>query len=749
MPTYYSKKPSYQKKSDHKQPPMGSTAVFSWNSLSQHQNFWKQPPTKRVNSFMSVVQEISNSIIERPYHYDKHKIITKNGSIDFNDPSFKKTGNYNPPVKNTNIGVYKQNHGTGHALRQMVYTEKLLDWIAANGNAKGAQLAKSINSNPQLKEAVKLAAFCKRIGRTLDYESDNNRPNGVPTIYSKRSAQMFEKMAHEMGFNQELVKILKHAMYEPAPKNMSHGDIDGINGKELFAFSHAVFEASHKSDLTRIFKVKRSLIKKDLNQFVEAKDLDRLSRKLVELGCKANELTGNPVKKQEAPINNHPKDMDGNVLVRVVNDINGAYHQLSQLSLDNSIHNKHVSTKSHKVSNIESKNIQPLNVPEKIREKIMIDKESTIDMANNIISASQITGIKLIPRIENYKKHDKEHNLKQPLNCLQFEFKTLEDRNRFASLITKQSPKAIAFFGLGKSKQPIVQIKADAIQRIDLNQLQDIAVSSNVSNEKSKIINKAKHVVAATKIPGIKLIPRIENYIKHNKEHNLKQPLNCLQFEFKTLEDRNRFASLIKKQSPKAIAYFGLGKSKQPIVQIKADAIQQINLNQLQDIAVSTSSANEKSKIIGKAKDVIATTQIPGIKLIPRIENYKKHDKEHNLKQPLNLLQFEFKTREDRNLFASLIKKQSPKAIAFFGHGKSKQPIVQIKADAIQRIDLNQLAKFSKDEKAMTHKSNPMTFFSNNSTKNGEFKQKLKQLHESLTLIDNNPEQGNSNSYNL
>lgn len=74
------------------------------------------------------------------------------------------------PRKIPGVAVYKQNHGTGHALRQMIYTDAIINKMAVDGNSKGRAIAQAINSNPEIKSALKLAAYCKRIGRTLDHE---------------------------------------------------------------------------------------------------------------------------------------------------------------------------------------------------------------------------------------------------------------------------------------------------------------------------------------------------------------------------------------------------------------------------------------------------------------------------------------------------------------------------------------------------------------------------------------------------
>ena len=180
---YESKKPNYQTASHTSQPPMNSTAVFEWETFRPLANYSDA-------KLLPVFQRISRDIIERPYHYDAHHAVNANGQLFV--PSLTRARNDAPPQRVSGVAVYKQNHGTGHAIRQMIYTDLLIDTMAREGNREGKAAAEMINAHPEMKSLLKLAAYCKRIGRTLDHEHDDE---GRPRIYSKRSAEMFALIA--------------------------------------------------------------------------------------------------------------------------------------------------------------------------------------------------------------------------------------------------------------------------------------------------------------------------------------------------------------------------------------------------------------------------------------------------------------------------------------------------------------------------------------------------------------------------
>ena len=331
---YQSAKPSYQSGSGS-QPPRNSVAIFQWEQFQPITHF-------SSHALNDVFNKISRDIIERPYHYDPHELYDDKGKrLSY---THTMANNSEAPSKIPGGAVYKRNHGTGHALRQMVYAEKLIDLLTIQGNTSGKAISNKVNQNPHLKSAIKLAAFCKRIGRTLDHEVDHHQP----TIYSKRSSDMFALMAKELGFEDNLVNIISHSMLEPRdPTAVNHcANVDGLSAYDLALFSENILMASHKADLVRLLTVRSDFIVSDLSRYCDTgvqgvtgcytnqTASKAITKALIEFACKANEITGNRVVQQERDIT-HPtvQKVNAKALVNVRNDIPGSIAQLSSMSL--------------------------------------------------------------------------------------------------------------------------------------------------------------------------------------------------------------------------------------------------------------------------------------------------------------------------------------------------------------------------------------------------------------------------------
>jgi hypothetical protein len=294
MPTsrYTSLKPMYQGHA-YNQPPQAAIAVFEWEQFSPLVNYSDA-------ALNQVFQRISRDIIERPYHYADHRVLDNQGLKIAS--AFRVATNTAPPSRIQNGLVYKQNHGTAHAMRQMIYADNLLEIISDKGTPEGKRLVQSVRTNPQITALIKLAAFCKRIGRTLDYEVDHQ--NHSPTIYSKRSAEMFGKIASELGFDAKLIHIVHDSMLEyadsyRATSTPTYDDFNGMPGTDLKAFSKAVLMASHMADLVRIFSVRQDYLRRTLIPYVEGDQLDAVAKDLTNLACKENNNTGSGFVGQE------------------------------------------------------------------------------------------------------------------------------------------------------------------------------------------------------------------------------------------------------------------------------------------------------------------------------------------------------------------------------------------------------------------------------------------------------------------
>lgn len=114
----------------------------------------------------------------------------------------------------------------------------------------------------------------------------------------------------------------------------SYQDVAGINGKALRYFTENVLMSAHRIDLTRIFSVRRGALENSLQYYFDNSQLKEVVNNLVEMGCKANAMTGNKVAHQEAGVNyTYKPSLDGKKLVEVVTNIDQAITELSHLQL--------------------------------------------------------------------------------------------------------------------------------------------------------------------------------------------------------------------------------------------------------------------------------------------------------------------------------------------------------------------------------------------------------------------------------
>ena len=91
-----------------------------------------------------------------------------------------------------------------------------------------------------------------------------------------------------------------------------------------------------------------------------------------------------------------------------------------------------------------------------------------------------------------------------------------------------------------------------------------------------EIAEKAKALYLSVGLDGVNIIPRVKNFIPGNPEHNAKHPLDKIHFEFKSIEDRDKFAEHIRVTGGEGVVrYHGFGKGypPQPIVQLDSNFV--------------------------------------------------------------------------------------------------------------------------------------------------------------------------------
>jgi hypothetical protein len=193
---------------------------------------------------------------------------------------------------------------------------------------------------------------------------------------------------------------------------------------------------------------------------------------------------------------------------------------------------------------------------------------------------------------------------------------------------------------------------------------------------KEQQIRKALELAATN--DKIKVTPRVKNYLANNLSHNARQPLESIQFEFNTNVQKDIFKkSFIDDVGPHGISYDGHAASNGlPILQLHPDAIDAINPVLFQ-----------KYITLNTANDMI--DKLPGISISERVSNYIKDNDTHNKSQPLESLQFEFKSEQLAiNFVKCLIEKEGATAIIYQGQARTTgAPIVQVAPKAIANID--------------------------------------------------------------
>ena len=73
MTQYFSAKPAYQTHAGHSSPNWGTTAVFEWEAFSSLEGDFSE------EALSHVCKRVSRDIIERPYHYDPHRVYDVKG----------------------------------------------------------------------------------------------------------------------------------------------------------------------------------------------------------------------------------------------------------------------------------------------------------------------------------------------------------------------------------------------------------------------------------------------------------------------------------------------------------------------------------------------------------------------------------------------------------------------------------------------------------------------------------------------
>lgn len=207
-----------------------------------------------------------------------------------------------------NETVYRPNHDVTHACRKAFYLESTMQMLIENNIQPWQKILEDFSEKE--KACLHLAAYLSRSGRTNEKGSSED-----PTA-TERSANIFQKIATDLGFDQMLIEkiaglikthmaIGKSSYVSPKDQaykrllDFSHSlDLVRCNSWREFFEDEAEYEQEKNLRPTKVFQFElvkglNELISKDPAQTEQAKNI---VSNLLELAKKACELTGVPVR---------------------------------------------------------------------------------------------------------------------------------------------------------------------------------------------------------------------------------------------------------------------------------------------------------------------------------------------------------------------------------------------------------------------------------------------------------------------
>ena len=259
--------------------------------LTDYSKFWERDTADK--EMAEIIQRLADNIINQPYIDDKRELKDSSGRI-----------------------IYRPNHDVMHATRKLSYKKHLFKLISGSQQEPWASTLKEFTQEEMA--CINLLLFLYRSGRTNEQGSSSDPTN------AKRSANVFELVALQLGFNELLVRSMKHSL-DHIPINAEIGDYssEGYTGKpEIKAqkafLIHRIADISHGMDLVRcnswrqffetekaflkakhkdptIKNFKFDLVKKMEVFFPDAEEANKATDDLLLLAKKSCEVSGTPV----------------------------------------------------------------------------------------------------------------------------------------------------------------------------------------------------------------------------------------------------------------------------------------------------------------------------------------------------------------------------------------------------------------------------------------------------------------------
>ncbi|WP_131780756.1 SidE phosphodiesterase domain-containing protein [Legionella israelensis] len=160
---------------------------------------------------------------------------------------------------NRNMVAFHENHGTAHALRQREFSKRYLSIIQQEGTSPHKEAALAMTEEEIA--CMELAAFMFRAGRT------NERGGRGDPSNAERSAILFESVAKQMGFKDDLIKGMSTFMCSHMPvgdwksgkinlKGAEKGftAVGNVTAQQKAMVMKRILDLSHHNDLVRCWR---------------------------------------------------------------------------------------------------------------------------------------------------------------------------------------------------------------------------------------------------------------------------------------------------------------------------------------------------------------------------------------------------------------------------------------------------------------------------------------------------------------
>ncbi|MDX1838381.1 hypothetical protein DIZ81_11015 [Legionella taurinensis] len=189
--------------------------IVTYSDLSEFKYYWQD---QKAGASL-LWQQLSRELIEHPYLDDPHNYEVRHNKIAFHI-----------------------NHGTASGLRTMILVRSGWALLKQWGSDEVKTLAKNLGTEEL--NCLQLASFLLRSGRTNELSWDDD------PSYSPRSAYIFTTIAHELGYDPELIKDISECF--DFDKELTSGDDESLSKRRhRKTLYQTLLKLAHQAELVR------------------------------------------------------------------------------------------------------------------------------------------------------------------------------------------------------------------------------------------------------------------------------------------------------------------------------------------------------------------------------------------------------------------------------------------------------------------------------------------------------------------